>query len=38
MAEVWVGKTDLGAAMRSKRIRINGPRATWSAACPTGWA
>jgi hypothetical protein len=25
MAEVWVGKTDLGAAMRSKRIRIRGP-------------
>jgi len=25
MAEVWVGKTDLGAAMRARRIRINGP-------------
>ncbi len=25
MAEVWVGKTDLGAAMRSKRIRVDGP-------------
>jgi DNA-binding HxlR family transcriptional regulator len=25
MAEVWVGKTDLGTAMRSKRIRIRGP-------------
>jgi DNA-binding HxlR family transcriptional regulator len=25
MAEVWVGKTDLGAAMRAKRIKVNGP-------------
>ena len=25
MAEVWVGKTDLGAAMRSRRIRVRGP-------------
>ena len=25
MAEVWVGKTDLGAAMRAKRIKVDGP-------------
>ena len=25
MAEVWVGKTNLGAAMRAKRIKVNGP-------------
>jgi len=25
MAEVWLGKTDLGAAMRAKRIKVNGP-------------
>ncbi|HYH52865.1 MAG TPA: helix-turn-helix domain-containing protein [Solirubrobacterales bacterium] len=25
MAEVWVGKQELGAAMRSKRVRVTGP-------------
>lgn len=25
MAEVWVGKLDLGAAMRSRRVRVDGP-------------
>jgi DNA-binding HxlR family transcriptional regulator len=25
MAEVWLGQLDLGAAMRSKRVRISGP-------------
>ena len=25
MAEVWIGKPELGAAMRSKRIKVNGP-------------
>jgi DNA-binding HxlR family transcriptional regulator len=25
MAEVWLGKTDLGAAMRSRRIQVRGP-------------
>jgi DNA-binding HxlR family transcriptional regulator len=25
MAEVWVGRTELGAAMRSRRLRITGP-------------
>ena len=25
MAEVWLGKTDLGAAMRAKRIKVDGP-------------
>jgi hypothetical protein len=25
MAEVWLGQLELGAAMRSKRIRVSGP-------------
>ena len=25
MAEVWVGQLELGAAMRSERMRVNGP-------------
>ncbi len=25
MAEVWVGKQELGTAMRSKRVRLTGP-------------
>jgi DNA-binding HxlR family transcriptional regulator len=25
MAEVWVGKTDLGAAMRARRVKVSGP-------------
>lgn len=25
MAEVWIGQLDLGAAMKAKRVRVNGP-------------
>ena len=25
MAEVWIGKLELGAAMRSRRVRVSGP-------------